>query len=128
VDELRDAAARAAATDLLVAVDDAGMLIGTVTFAPPGSGYAEITEGPAEAGFRMLAVAGGRQGQGVGTALVQACIDLARAAGCTTLRLSTEPRMTAAQRMYGRLGFVRTPELDWDPGGVPLLTYALELA
>lgn len=128
LDELRDAATRAAETDLLVAVDDAGALIGTVTFTPPGSGYGEITEGPDEAGFRMLAVASDQQGRGVGTALVQACIDRARAAGCTRLRLSTAQRMAAAQRIYERLGFVRTPELDWYPDSVTLLTYALELA
>jgi len=126
--ELRDAAARAAAADLLVAVDAGGTLLGTVTFTPPGSRYGEITDGPAEAGFRMLAVAAAGQRRGVGTALVLACIDRARAAGCARLRLSTAPRMAAAQRLYERLGFVRTPELDWAPSSVALLTYVLELA
>jgi hypothetical protein len=37
--------------------------------------------------------------------------------------------MYAAHRIYDRLGFVRTPERDWEPvpGLVSLLTYALEL-
>jgi hypothetical protein len=44
------------------------------------------------------------------------------------LRLSTQRQMAAAGRLYLRLGFVRTPELDWTPEpGVDLVTYALEL-
>jgi hypothetical protein len=36
--------------------------------------------------------------------------------------------MTTAQRIYERLGFVRTPERDWSPvPGIDLLTYALPL-
>jgi len=36
--------------------------------------------------------------------------------------------MLAAHRIYERMGFVRTPDRDWEPiPGLPLLTYALEL-
>jgi hypothetical protein len=36
--------------------------------------------------------------------------------------------MTDAHRLYARLGFRRTPELDWSPReGVSLLTFAREL-
>ncbi|MEN3357874.1 MAG: hypothetical protein V7637_1856 [Mycobacteriales bacterium] len=132
--ELRDAATRAAETELLVAVDDGGALLGTVTFTPPGSGFGEITKGPDEAGFRMLAVPSTRRRQGVGGALVRACVDRARAAGCARLRLSSAPTMAPAHRLYERLGFARTPELDWPPypdlpreADFVLLTYALEL-
>ena len=42
--------------------------------------------------------------------------------------LSTDPRMTAAHRLYGRLGFTRLPERNWSPRpGIDLLVYALEL-
>lgn len=35
--------------------------------------------------------------------------------------------MRGAHRIYGRLGFVRTPERDWYPiEGLSLLTYRLE--
>ena len=44
------------------------------------------------------------------------------------LVLSTQSGMHAAHRIYRRLGFVRTPERDWEPvPGLGLLTYALEL-
>lgn len=42
--------------------------------------------------------------------------------------ISTDPRMQAAHRLYGRMGFVRAPERDWSPNdGVELLAYVREL-
>jgi hypothetical protein len=36
--------------------------------------------------------------------------------------------MASAHRIYERLGFVRTPERDWQPmPGVQLITYRLHL-
>jgi ribosomal protein S18 acetylase RimI-like enzyme len=36
--------------------------------------------------------------------------------------------MTAAQRLYERLGFTRLPERDWSPvPGIDLLVYTYEL-
>jgi ribosomal protein S18 acetylase RimI-like enzyme len=112
----------------VVAVDDAGRLLGTVIYAGPGSPYAETASGTGEAGFRMLVVDPAARGQGVGEALVGWCAEHARAQGVRVLRLSTQSGMTAAGRLYRRLGFVRTPELGWTPEpDVDLVTYALEL-
>jgi ribosomal protein S18 acetylase RimI-like enzyme len=128
VRELQDAAGRARDAELLVAVGGAGELIGSVTFAPPGSSYGEIAD-TSEAGFRMLVVGAAGRRRGVGAALVQACLARARRHGCVRVRMSSAPAMTAAHRLYERLGFVRTPERDWSPlPGVTLLTYSLELA
>jgi ribosomal protein S18 acetylase RimI-like enzyme len=128
VHKLRDAASRAEKAELLVAVSDDGALLGSVTYAPGGSPYAETAEADDEAGFRMLVVDPAARGRGVGEALVRACIERARAAGARTLRLSTQPQMAAAHRLYERLGFTRTPDRDWDPEpDVHLLTYELEL-
>jgi GNAT superfamily N-acetyltransferase len=124
---LRDVATRAAKAEVVVAVDDAGTLLGTVTYAAGGTPYAE-TAGPDEAGFRMLVVDPAARGRGVGEALVAWCVERARAAGDTVLRLSTQDTMTAAGRLYQRLGFTRTPDRDWQPEpDVHLTTYALEL-
>jgi len=72
----------------------------------------------------MLVVDPGARGRGAGPGLHQR----ARAAGARELRLSTEPEMHAAQRLYQRLGFARTPEHDWTPlAGVLLLSYTLPL-
>ncbi|MFJ9337874.1 GNAT family N-acetyltransferase [Streptomyces sp. NPDC101733] len=143
---LRDVAARAADGEVLVAIApsgphvgsrsgshpdpgaDADTLLGGVTFAPPGSPLADIA-GPGEAEFRMLAVAREARGRGAGEALVRACAARARGLeGVTHLVLSTQRGMTGAQRIYERLGFVRTPERDWAPvPGLTLLTYRMEL-
>lgn len=124
---LRDVAGRAADAEVLVAALD-GVLLGGVTFAPPGCRMADIA-GPGEAEFRMLSVSRAGRGRGAGEALVRACIQRARAIeGVTRLVLSTQAESPAAHQIYERLGFVRTPERDWSPvPNVPLLTYALEL-
>jgi ribosomal protein S18 acetylase RimI-like enzyme len=125
--ELRDVAKRAAAADVLVAVQD-GRLLGTVTCVPStGGAMAELSR-PGESEIRMLAVAPEARGRGAGQALVQACVDRARAAGDTGMVLSTQTVMRAAHRIYERLGFVRAPERDWQPiDGVDftLVTYEL---
>ncbi|TDC97015.1 GNAT family N-acetyltransferase [Actinomadura sp. 7K507] len=121
---LRDAADRAAGSELLVA-EVAGEVAGAVAYCPPGSPYAEVA-GPGEAEFRMLAVREKARGKGVGQAMVRACTDRARAAGLSAVRLSTQPDMDGAHRLYERMGFVRTPDRDWEPvPGLKLFTYAL---
>lgn len=47
------------------------------------------------------------RGQGVGSALLQAVLDQARALACG-VRLHVDPRNSAAHRLYTRLGFVET--------------------
>ena len=125
---LADMATRRRETEVLVAVDpEGGELLGAVSFAAYGSPFAEQA-GPGEAVFRMLAVDPAARGRGAGQALVEACIARARELGCHRMRLSTQPQMTAAHRLYERLGFRRTPENDWTPEpGVDLRTYALDL-
>jgi GNAT superfamily N-acetyltransferase len=125
---LRDSAARAEKAELMVAVDESDRILGTVTYAGYGSPYAEHTDSPEGAAFRMLVVDPDARGRGVGEALVNWCVERARAAGVRTLRLSTQTGMAAAGRLYLRLGFVRTPERDWSPEpDVDLITYELEL-
>ncbi|MFF9167154.1 MULTISPECIES: GNAT family N-acetyltransferase [unclassified Streptomyces] len=131
LDELRDVARRAAAAQVLVAADDSGTVLGGVTFVPVGGPMADIAR-PGEAEIRMLAVAHEARGRGAGEALVRACVERARAVeGCTAVVLSTQRTMRAAHRIYERLGFVRTPERDWNPlpelDDIMLLTYELTL-
>jgi ribosomal protein S18 acetylase RimI-like enzyme len=126
-DHLLAADERAREAELAVALDDDGTLLGTVTFCRAGTPWAEVSA-PGEAEFRMLAVAPEARGKGVGSTLTAWCLARARAEGCRAIVLSTLPVMAAAHRLYERLGFVRTPELDWYPvPEVHLLTYRLEL-
>ncbi|RAY13422.1 GNAT family N-acetyltransferase [Actinomadura craniellae] len=126
VARLRDAADRAARAELLVA-EVGGEVVGAVAYCPPDSPYAELT-GPGEGEFRMLAVDPPARGGGIGRALVLACLNRAEATGMSAVRLSTQPDMLAAHRLYERLGFVRTPERDWFPEpDTELITYVLKL-
>lgn len=114
------------ATVLVALVDD--QVAGSVTVATRGGPYAEDNDA-GTAVIRMLVTAPAFRGQGVGTALVEAAIDVARAEHCSVVRLSTQASMTAAHAVYERLGFRRTPERDWWPEpDLELLTYALDLA
>ena len=127
VPTLADVAARARLAELLVARDEDGRIVGSVALVLSGE-FGEITASDHEAAFRMLSVDRRARGEGVGELLVRGCVERARAAGKTRMVLSTDVRMTAAHRLYERLGFTRLPERDWSPiPGVQLLAYALDL-
>ena len=125
---LRDVKWRAEPDVVLAAYGDDGSPLGCVTYVGDlNSPSAEVMlEG--EAGIRMLGVDPAAWGRGVGIALTEACIELARAEGKRRIVLSSTPQMTTAHRMYTKLGFLRMPELDWAPiPEVPLLVFALDL-
>src|SRR6266480_1094313 len=113
-DELRDVADRVSSGALVWVAELDGTLAGTVTYVPGPGPYAEFSD-PNGAGIRMLAVLPAFEGRGVGHALVRACIDRARADGRSQVYLDTTQWMERAQRLYERIGFVRAPELDWEP-------------
>lgn len=143
--ELADVAARAGlpATTVLAAIDprspprigrsaprsgEENVLLGGVTYVADGS--SPLAEFGAEdaAGFRMLAVAPAARGRGVGAALAAACIERARSEGRAAVLIHSTPWMAAAHRLYGRLGFVRDPTLDWAPvPGIDLIGFRLPL-
>jgi GNAT superfamily N-acetyltransferase len=126
--ELRDVAGRVAGAEVLVAVDGDGGVLGAVTYVPDASSPLAEFDAPDAAGIRMLAVAPAAQGRGVGEALTRACIDRATSAGRAALLLDSTEWMTTAHRLYGRLGFERAPELDWEVGpGLRLRAFRLPL-
>lgn len=126
VDLLRDAARRDREAELWVAERD-GEVVGTVTVALPGSPWREIGADD-EGEFRMLAVAPSARRLGVGDALTQHALERFRGLGMRAVVLSSLSTMTAAHRIYERLGFRRTPERDWSPvPGVDLIAYRKEL-
>ncbi|MHB2021458.1 MAG: GNAT family N-acetyltransferase [Candidatus Xenobia bacterium] len=126
--ELLHVADRARVARVLVAVSPMGEVLGGVTYVPDDHNPLAEFKDPAAAAFRMLAVKPGLHGQGIGQALVQACVEQARREGRARLLLHSTPWMVAAHRLYERLQFQRAPELDWSPlPEVPLLGYRLEL-
>jgi ribosomal protein S18 acetylase RimI-like enzyme len=75
----------------------------------------------------MLAVAPAARGRGVGAALTSAVLDRARELGAHRVVMSSLHLMKTAHRMYERLGFTRLPESDWNPDGVCLLAYGMDV-
>jgi ribosomal protein S18 acetylase RimI-like enzyme len=88
------------ATDLFIAIDDGGTIIGTatlVTFRIPTGMRAWIED---------VVVDEAGRGQGVGTALTEAMVERAQELGCRTVDLTSRPSRESANRMYQRAGFV----------------------
>ncbi|HEX8246459.1 MAG TPA: GNAT family N-acetyltransferase [Longimicrobium sp.] len=98
----------AKAAVLLAARGDDGVL-GSVLYYPPGTSLPPLP--PEYASIRTLAVAPRARGRGVGAALMQACIERARAEGADRLWLYTTEMMSSAVALYERLGFVRDAEM-----------------
>jgi ribosomal protein S18 acetylase RimI-like enzyme len=113
-----------AADGVLLVAGDPGRIEGAVKFYPDAA-QARQGEWPAGAGLiRLLAVAPASRGRGYGVRLTQDCVDRARTLGVHTVFLYTGTFMTAARRLYERLGFQRAPEFDRDPGPI---AYRLDL-
>ncbi len=82
----------------------AGIAVGTYTFfVLPLLAHA----GAPEAIVEDVAVHPEAQGQGIGRALMQHAMQLAREAGCYKLTLSSNQRREQAHAFYERLGFSR---------------------
>lgn len=111
-DELSGAAARAEHADLLVAVDDDGTLLGTLTVVHPGSRFAELSRDD-ELEIRMLAVAPAARGRGIGAELTRAALRQAAEQGKRAVALYSVSTRTKVHTLYERLGFQRDPERDW---------------
>ena len=85
---------------LLLARNESGTILGSLTlvvFPIPTAIRAWIEDVVVDAEAR---------GQGVGDALNQAALDLARADGAKTVELTSRPSREAANRLYQRIGFV----------------------
>lgn len=117
-------------TRLLVAVTDAGAILGSVVYcgdmAYYGSGGSATSEKNAS-GFRLLAVDPSARGMGVGKALTNACINLAKEAGHAQLIIHTTDAMQPAWRMYEKIGFTRSEDLDFLMKGLPVYGFRLSL-
>jgi ribosomal protein S18 acetylase RimI-like enzyme len=89
------------ATRLLVALDDDGAVVGSLTLVmfriPTGLGV----------WIEDVVVDEAARGRGIGEALVREGVRLAEAAGADAVNLTSRPDRAAANRLYQRLGFER---------------------
>lgn len=116
-------------TELLTAVAD-GQILGAVVYfgdmAFYGSGGSATQEKNA-AGFRLLAVDPEAQGQGIGKRLTEACIEKATDSKRAQLIIHSTKAMQTAWKMYERLGFKRSPDLDFLQGELEVFGFRLQL-
>jgi GNAT superfamily N-acetyltransferase len=120
---LADPVRRAAGSSALLVAGWDGEVVGTVTYVVPDDEAWEGPEpAPADASFRVLAVAPHAEGRGVGTALVRRCLQMAREQGRHRLMIVSMVWMTRAHALYRHLGFVQRPDLDVRfPGGAGVM-------
>ncbi len=112
----------------LVAVDMTGIVGSVLLYPPLANAYNGVEVNVPAPEVRLLAVVPRGRGQGVGTALMEECVQRTRQMGATQLGLHTMEVMQAAIRMYERMGFVHTPALDFRPTeGVLVKGYLLQL-
>ena len=90
---------------LLVVAERAGAVIGTaqLTFLP-GLSRRAATRAQIEA----VRIGGAARGTGLGTTLIEWCVERARARGCAMVQLTSDTSRTDAHRFYERLGFRST--------------------
>ncbi len=90
---------RDSASTLMIARDEKGLILGTLTlvvYRVP-TGVRSMIED--------VIVDGSARGQGVGEALVQRAIELAKEKNVGTIALTSSPFREAANRLYLRMGF-----------------------
>ena len=94
-----EAMVQAPGTYVLVARDEAGAIVGSLTlviFRIPTGMRAWIED---------VVVDDAARGKGAGEALNRHALDLARREGCQTVDLTSRPSREAANRLYQRIGF-----------------------
>ena len=115
---------------VLVALTAQDELAGGVVYfgdmAEYGSGGTATAERNAS-GIRLLGVSPRVRGQGVGQALILACVQLAKERGHGQVILHTTEAMRVAWRLYERLGFVRSEDLDFAQQDLPVFGFRLGL-
>lgn len=83
-----------------------------------------IWDGQPEAHLQELYVVPAQRGNGLGRALLQASMDVARAAGATGIDLNTGETDTVARKLYESSGFTNR---EGSPEGPSMLFYEREL-
>jgi len=117
-------------TELLVAVSSEGQIAGGVVYFNDmqyyGSGGTATKEKNAS-GFRLLAVDPSTRGGGIGELLTNKCISKAREQKNAQVIIHTTKAMQIAWKMYEKLGFERSEDLDFTQGELPVFGFRLLL-
>ena len=99
--ETLDRIAKSEASTLLIARNDEGAIVGSMTLA-----MFDIPTGR-RAWIEDVVVDESARGQGVGRILNERALEIAAEAGAKTVDLTSRPHREAANRLYQRIGFVQ---------------------
>lgn len=113
-------------TELIVAVTNDDQIGGAVVYFGDmqhyGSGGAATQEKNA-AGFRLLAVSDQERGKGLGKLLTLACLEKAKEQKQSQLIIHTTNAMKPAWKMYEKIGFKRSEDLDFLQGNLEVFGF-----
>ncbi len=98
--EQLEAIVESEASTLLVARDENGTIVASMTLA-----MFRIPTG-LRAWIEDVVVDNDARGRGIGRLINERAVEIARAAGATTIDLTSRPTREAANRLYQRMGFV----------------------
>ena len=117
-------------TQVLIAVSYEGKIVGGVVYfsnmSQYGSGGTATTERNAS-GIRLLGVDPEYRRSGIGKALAKACIRMAVDRGHPQVILHTTQAMQVAWKLYQKLGFKRSEDLDFMQEDLPVFGFRLFL-
>lgn len=117
-------------TDLITARTPEGLLLGCVIYFGDMQYYrsgGSATRIENASGLRLLAVHPSARGQGIGKALTDRCVDLARSKNQQQIVLHTTEYMKAAWNLYEKMGFKRYKEIDFLQEELPVFGFHLML-
>jgi ribosomal protein S18 acetylase RimI-like enzyme len=117
-------------TEIIVAVSNANEIVGAVVYFGDMKNYGSggiATKELNTSGFRLLAVKPEAQGRGIGKLLTLECIGKAKNKGHSQLIIHSTNAMQTAWRMYEKLGFKRSQDLDFMQGDLEVFGFRYQL-
>jgi GNAT superfamily N-acetyltransferase len=117
-------------TEILVAVSEDDKVLGAVVYFGDMQYYGSggiATEEKNAAGFRLLAVDAAARGLGLGKVLTRACIEKAKGENLSQMIIHTTKTMQTAWKMYEKIGFKRSEDLDFKQGELSVFGFRLIL-
>lgn len=117
-------------TELLVAASASGEIAGAVVYIGDMKYYGSggtATEEKNASGFRLLGVNPSTRGQGVGKVLIEECLRKAKEKKQKQVIIHTTKSMQTAWKIYEKMGFKRSTDLDFLQGNLEVFGFRFML-
>jgi GNAT superfamily N-acetyltransferase len=117
-------------TEIIVAVNLSNQILGSVVNFSDMKYYGSggiATQESNSGGFRLLAVENSARGKGIGKSLTLECIQRAKNKNLKQVIIHTTKAMEPAWKMYEKMGFRRSEDLDFKQGALPIFGFRFYL-